>query len=628
MGIKKLLTFFLVWRILLFIFLFFALYYLPLQKNFLGGGLENYLEKPYLWAWANFDGEHFLAIAKEGYRPLTYFFFPVYPILTRLFAGLIGGSFYSYLVSGLFLSHSAFFIGLMGLVRLIRLDYKGNIVFLTIILVLLFPTSFYFASVYSESLFLALSVWTFYFARKKRWVLVGLLGAIASATRIVGVALFPALVVEALIQAKEKKTNLHLIGLLSAGNIHASESHLYALLDLCRQYKLSSTLNNRVFVHVILDGRDAPYNSGADFVRRLQDKMNSLKVGKIASLSGRYYAMDRDNRWDRVEKAYRAMALGESDRISDDPIKAILDSYEKKVFDEEFIPTVITKRGAPVATFKEGDAAIFFNFRPDRARQLTKAFVLPGFDKFERPYLRDLCFVTMSEYEKDLPVSGVAFNPLVVVNSLAETISKAGKKQFHLAETEKYAHVTYFLNGAVEDAFPGEDRSLIPSPQVSSYNEAPEMSAALVAKEAAKAIDSGKYDFVVVNLANPDMVGHTGVIPAAVRAVEACDESLGKLVKLVLSKDGVILLTADHGNCDEMINLQTGEVSKEHSTNPVPFVAIGKQFEGKSLTPGLDSAGGDLSIVTPSGILADIAPTILKLMEIDQPPEMTGAPLV
>ena len=208
MGIKKLLTFFLVWRILLFIFLFFALYYLPLQKNFLGGGLENYLEKPYLWAWANFDGEHFLAIAKEGYRPLTYFFFPVYPILTRLFAGLIGGSFYSYLVSGLFLSHSAFFIGLMGLVRLIRLDYKGNIVFLTIILVLLFPTSFYFASVYSESLFLALSVWTFYFARKKRWVLVGLLGAIASATRIVGVALFPALVVEALIQAKEKKTHL------------------------------------------------------------------------------------------------------------------------------------------------------------------------------------------------------------------------------------------------------------------------------------------------------------------------------------------------------------------------------------------------------------------------------------
>ncbi|OGH94345.1 MAG: phosphoglycerate mutase (2,3-diphosphoglycerate-independent) [Candidatus Magasanikbacteria bacterium RIFOXYD2_FULL_41_14] len=436
----------------------------------------------------------------------------------------------------------------------------------------------------------------------------------------------PALL-KAIIQAKEKKTNLHLIGLLSAGNIHASESHLYALLDLCRQYKLSSTLNNRVFVHVILDGRDAPYNSGADFVRRLQDKMNSLKVGKIASLSGRYYAMDRDNRWDRVEKAYRAMALGESDRISDDPIKAILDSYEKKVFDEEFIPTVITKRGAPVATFKEGDAAIFFNFRPDRARQLTKAFVLPGFDKFERPYLRDLCFVTMSEYEKDLPVSGVAFNPLVVVNSLAETISKAGKKQFHLAETEKYAHVTYFLNGAVEDAFPGEDRSLIPSPQVSSYNEAPEMSAALVAKEAAKAIDSGKYDFVVVNLANPDMVGHTGDLAATVRGCEAADKAFGNIVDHTLAVGGVVVMTADHGNSEEVINFQTGDIDKEHTTNPVPLLIIGKDFQGQA-GPAGDPPEGDLSLMHPVGVLADIAPTVLKLMGVEKPGEMTGTSLI
>lgn len=431
----------------------------------------------------------------------------------------------------------------------------------------------------------------------------------------------------ALDAVREKKSDLHLIGLLSAGNIHAAESHLYALLDLCRQQKISTTLKNHVFIHVILDGRDAPYNSGADFVRRLQDKMNSLKVGKIASISGRYYAMDRDNRWDRVEKAYRAMALGESKNKAEDPLKAIADSYAKKVYDEEFIPTVITKKGEPVGTFKEGDSAIFFNFRPDRARQLIKAFVLPGFSKFERPYLMDLRFVSMTEYEKDLPVSGVAFPPVVVVNSLAETVSKAGKTQFHVAETEKYAHVTYFLNGAVEDPFPGEERSLIPSPQVASYDEEPQMSAAGVAKEAAKAIDSGKYDLVVVNLANPDMVGHTGNIEATIRGCEAADKALGEVVEHTLAAGGVVLMTADHGNAEEVLNLQTGEIDKEHTTNPVPMLIIGKDFQGQAGASG-DPPEGDLSLLHPVGVLADVAPTVLKLMGVEKPNEMTGTALV
>ncbi len=433
--------------------------------------------------------------------------------------------------------------------------------------------------------------------------------------------------VRALNQVKEKKTNLHLIGLLSSGNIHASESHLYALLDFCREQKISTLLNNRVFIHVILDGRDAPYNSGADFVRRLEDKLRSLKTGKIASLSGRYYAMDRDNRWDRIEKAYRAIVLGESKQKAEDPLKAVMDSYGKKIYDEEFIPTVITKHGEPVATFKEGDSAVFFNFRPDRARQLTKAFVLPGFEKFERPYLRDLRFVTMTEYEKDLPVSGVMFPPVVVGNSLAETVSKAGKTQFHVAETEKYAHVTYFLNGMVEEQFTGEDRSLIPSPLVSSYDQQPAMSAMGVAKEAAKAIASRKYDLVLVNLANPDMVGHTGNLEATIKGCEAADKALGEIVEHTLAASGVAVVTADHGNAEEAVNLQTGAIDKEHTTNPVPFLVIGKDFQGQA-SPAGDPPEGDLSLMHPVGVLADVAPTVLKLMGIEKPAEMTGAALV
>ena len=421
---------------------------------------------------------------------------------------------------------------------------------------------------------------------------------------------------------KKNKSRLHLMGLVSPGGVHSHQEHLYALLDFCKKQGISD-----VFIHAFLDGRDTSKDAAVGFIKQLQAKITETGVGTIASLSGRFYAMDRDNHWDREEKAYRAIAEGISEHKADDSVAVIEQSYQSNIFDEEFIPTVITRGGKPVATVADKDAMIFFNFRADRARQIATAFTVPGFEKFKRPYLKDLFFVTFTEYDKDLPVE-VAYPPQAIDNPIARIIEQRGLSQLHAAETEKYAHVTFFFNGGREEPFKNEDRILVPSPPVPSYDQKPEMSVYELTDKLLAAFSKDKYHFSVINFANPDMVGHTGVIPAAVKAVDACDECLGKLVKLILSKDGVILLTADHGNCDEMINLQTGEVSKEHSTNPVPFVAIGKQFEGKSLTPGLDSAGGDLSIVTPSGILADITPTILKLMEIDQPPEMTGAPLV
>lgn len=421
---------------------------------------------------------------------------------------------------------------------------------------------------------------------------------------------------------KKNKGKLHLLGLLGIGNVHASDTHLYGLLDFCAQNKLG----DNVFVHGIMDGRDALYNSGKNFVADLLEKMKVLKTGQLASLSGRFFALDRDNRWDRCEKAYQAMVFGKAERSGDDPLKIIEESYAAKNYDEEFTPTVITKDGVPVATIKENDAVIFFNFRPDRARELTKAFVLPGFNKFEREYIKNLFFVTMTEYEKDLPAV-VAYPPIVVHNSLAETISKAGKKQFHVAETEKYAHITFFLNGTVEDPFVGEDRMIVPSPRVSSYTEAPEMSAALVAKEAVKAIDSNKYDFVVLNFANADMVGHTGDIAATIKGCEAADKAFGEVVQHSLAKGGVVVVTADHGNAEEVLNLQTGEMDKEHSTNPVPLLIIGKDFEGQA-GPAGDPPEGDLSLMPPVGVLADVAPTVLSLMGIEQPAEMTGTPLI
>lgn len=427
---------------------------------------------------------------------------------------------------------------------------------------------------------------------------------------------------QAIDQVKTKKSKLHLIAMLGSGNVHASNDHLYALLNLCAREKVTKN----VFVHVILDGRDCAYNAGAGFVSELQEKMKELKVGKIASISGRFYAMDRDNRWERVEAAYKAIGLGVSEKAAADPVAAVKESYANKVYDEEFVPTVITEKGKPVATIANDDAAIFCNFRPDRARELTKAFVLPGFDKFSRDYLPGLLFVTMMEYERDLPVR-VAFQPQIIRQTLAEVVSKANLKQLHIAETEKYAHVTFFLNGTIEEAFPGEDRALIPSPHVANYAEVPAMSAPEITKELLKTASKTKYDLLVVNFANADMVGHTGDLPATITACETIDKCLGQIVDFVSSQGGVTVVTADHGNAEEVLNLQTGGMDKEHSTNPVPLLIIGKDFNGLA-GPSGDAPEGDLSLLSPVGVLADVAPTVLKLMGLPQPPEMTGRSLL
>lgn len=431
----------------------------------------------------------------------------------------------------------------------------------------------------------------------------------------------PALL-DAINQAKAKKGKLHLVGLLTNGNVHSSDKHLYALLELCVKEKFTKN----VFVHVILDGRDSGYNSGLNLVKELENKMAALKVGQIASVSGRFYAMDRDNRWERVESAYRAMAQGQAAATASSAVQAVESSYAGKVYDEEFIPTVIVKKDKPLATFAPGDSAIFFNFRPDRARELTKAFVLPGFDKFQRDYIKDLTFVTMMEYEKDLPVR-VVYAPQVIHQSLAEIVSKAGLKQLHVAETEKYAHVTFFLNGTVEEPFAGEDRQLVASPKVANYADVPEMSAFGITKEILKALHKDYYDFVVANFANADMVGHTGNLAATITSVEVIDKCLGQIVDYTLSLGGVVLVTADHGNAEEVENLQTGEIDKEHSTNAVPFLIIGKDFEGMA-GPSGDPPEGDLSLLPPVGVLADVAPTTLKLLGLKTPPEMTGRPLI
>ncbi|OGH64781.1 MAG: phosphoglycerate mutase (2,3-diphosphoglycerate-independent) [Candidatus Magasanikbacteria bacterium RIFCSPHIGHO2_01_FULL_41_23] len=425
---------------------------------------------------------------------------------------------------------------------------------------------------------------------------------------------------EAAEQVKKNKSNLHLIGLVGPGNVHASQDHLDALLKFAKQQKIKN-----VFVHAILDGRDATFNSGVDFIKKLQATMKDIGVGKIATLSGRYFGMDRDNRWDRVEKAYRAIVSGIADVYAKDPIKAIKESYAKEVYDEEFVPTVIGEEGEPMAKISDDDSVIFFNFRPDRARQLTQAFVLPTFTKFEREYLKKLCFVTMTEYEKELPVT-VAFPPNVVVNCLAQTISDAGLKQYHIAETEKYAHITFFLNGTIEEAFSHEDRKIIPSPKVASYDKAPEMSAAALTKDVVKIIEGGKYDVIMLNLANPDMVAHTGDTKATIKGVEMVDKCLGDIAAHTLAHHGVMLITADHGNAEELVNLQTNERDKEHSTNPVPFIIIGEEYHGKT-GPAGDPPDGDLSLLHPVGMLADVAPTVLSILGIKQPKEMTGRAL-
>lgn len=413
---------------------------------------------------------------------------------------------------------------------------------------------------------------------------------------------------------------VHLAGMVSAGGVHSSSEHLYALLELCKRSQVS-----KVFVHAFLDGRDTQFRSAAGFIQELEQEMAELGVGAIATLAGRYYAMDRDNRWDRVEAAYKAMALGEG-ATAEGATAAIEASYAHEVFDEQFVPTVLTHSGAPIATVNDGDALIFFNFRPDRMRELTQTFTVPTFTGFARQQKQNVYVATMTEYEKGLPVE-VAFPPFIVDECLAKAVSDAGMRQLHIAETEKYAHVTFFLNGMREEVFPGEERVIVPSPRVSTYDQAPEMSVAEIADKMVKAIESGSFHFIVANFANADMVGHTGNEEATIKACEAIDRALGKVSDAVLSHGGAMVITADHGNAEQVRNLVTAEMDKEHSTNPVPCVIIASDLEGVRAN-GVDMSGGDLAYSTPVGMLADIAPTVCKLLGIDPPPDMTGQSLI
>ena len=416
--------------------------------------------------------------------------------------------------------------------------------------------------------------------------------------------------------AKRNNGKLHFCGLIGPGGVHAHQSHLEACLRLAASYEME-----RVYVHAFTDGRDTSPFGAKEYMAELLARAAEIggqHPAKVATISGRYYAMDRDNRWDRIARVYWAMTRAEGQRVSD-PVNAIAESYERKVTDEFIEPMVVMEDGHPVAVVEEGDSVIYFNFRSDRGRELTKAFVLPELPpqaegKFDRgPRLEGLTFVTMTEYEAGLPVL-VAFPADNVSLPLAKILADHGLTQFHTAETEKYAHVTFFFNGGREAPFPGEDRLLVPSPKVATYDLKPEMSAPELTREAVERIQSGVYDVVIMNYANADMVGHTGVIEAAIKAVEAVDDGVGQVVDAALAKGGAILITADHGNAEQLIEYDTGKPLTAHTTNPVPFYFVVPQWPN--------------AILRHDGILADVAPTMLQLLGIEQPQTMTGRSLI
>lgn len=420
---------------------------------------------------------------------------------------------------------------------------------------------------------------------------------------------------------KKNNSALHLMGIVSNGCVHGSIDHLHALLVLAKEQGIE-----KVYVHAILDGRDTSYNSGMNFVRGIERSIAEYGVGAIATISGRFYAMDRNNNWDRTEKAYLAMTAGVGNK-ADSAVSAIETSYKNKIYDEEFLPTVIEKDGKPIATVSDNDGIIFYNFRPDRARQMTKAFVDEKIEKFNREkMIKNLYFACFTEYEKGLPVK-IVFESDEIKNTLGDIVAGAGLTQLRIAETEKYAHVTYFFNGGRETKSVGEEHVLVPSPQVSNYDAKPEMSAGEITDKLIGEIESNRHDLIIVNYANADMVGHTGNISAAIKAVEFLDKCVSRVTKAILNKDGVLMITADHGNAEVMFNMQTGQVDKEHTSNPVPFIVIGNEYRGKSFG-WKNVAGSDLSLVQPQGILSDIAPTILKVLGLKKPKEMTGMSLM
>ena len=410
---------------------------------------------------------------------------------------------------------------------------------------------------------------------------------------------------EALLKAMNNAKNngkaLHFMGLLSDGGVHSHNTHLYALLEMAKRQGLE-----KVFVHCFMDGRDVPPSSGKDYVKELMEKLDEIGVGKIATVMGRYYAMDRDNRWERVEKAYAAMVYGEG-LEADCPLCAMQNSYDNDVTDEFVVPTVV-KGAEPIS---EGDSVIFYNFRPDRAREITRTLVDPDFTGFERKKgFFPLTYVCMTQYDATMPNVEVAYKPESLENTFGEYISNKGLTQLRIAETEKYAHVTFFFNGGVEKQYPGEDRILVKSPAVATYDLQPEMSAYEVTDKMVEAVKSGKYDALILNYANCDMVGHTGVFEAAVKAVEAVDTCVGRVVEAVKEMGGCVLLTADHGNADKMVD-DDGTPFTAHTTNPVPFCVINHPCQ-----------------LREGGRLADIAPTMLKVLGLEQPAEMTGESII
>ena len=413
---------------------------------------------------------------------------------------------------------------------------------------------------------------------------------------------------QAVENCKKNDSALHLFGLVSTGGVHSHLTHIYGLLELAKRNGLE-----KVYVHCFLDGRDTPPESGKDFVAQLEEKMAEIGVGKVASVMGRYYAMDRDKRWDRVELAYRALTKGEG-KAAESATAGIQASYDDGKADEFVVPFVVTENGAPRASIKDGDSVVFFNFRPDRAREITHAFCDDEFDGFAREKKLDLVYVCFTDYDETITNKLVAFKKEQITNTFGEFLAAHGKKQVRIAETEKYAHVTFFFNGGVEEPNEGEDRILVPSPkEVATYDLKPEMSANGVCDKLTEAIRSGKYDVVIINFANPDMVGHTGVENAAIQAIEAVDECVGKTVEAIKKVNGQMFICADHGNAEQLVDYETGAPFTAHTTNPVPFILVNADPK-YSLREG--------------GCLADIAPTLIELMGLEQPKEMTGKSLL
>lgn len=406
---------------------------------------------------------------------------------------------------------------------------------------------------------------------------------------------------------KKNNSDLHLYGLLSDGGVHSHNTHLYGLLELAKREGVKN-----VYVHCFLDGRDTAPSSGKGFVEQLEAKMAEIGVGKIASISGRYYVMDRDNRWDRVQKAYDILTKGEGE-TAESAESAMEASYANGVTDEFFVPTAMTEGGKPVAQIKDGDTVIFFNFRPDRAREITRAFCADEFDGFERGARKDITYICFSEYDVTIPNKEVAFKKVELKNTFGEYLAAHGKTQARIAETEKYAHVTFFFNGGVEEPNKGEDRILVKSPKVATYDLQPEMSAPSVCDKLCEAIRSDKYDVIITNFANPDMVGHTGIMEAAVKAVETVDGCVGRAVEALKEVNGQMFLCADHGNVEQLVDYETGVPFTAHTTNPVPFILI-------NADPSYTLREG--------GCLADIIPTMIELMGMEQPEEMTGKSLL